>query len=83
MDFSELSHQTEIRDSLDKILSEHCSQERLKKYDADFKHDEDLLSLLSTNGFLGLGLNENMAAVVKISMIWVYYLSGLDTMQHH
>ena len=58
MDFSELSHQTEIRDSLDKILSEHCSQERLKKYDANFKHDEDLLSLLSTNGFLGLGLNE-------------------------
>ena len=58
MDFSELSHQTEIRDSLDKILSEHCSQERLKKYDAGFKHDEDLLSLLSTNGFLGLGLNE-------------------------
>ena len=41
MDFSELSHQTEIRDSLDKILSEHCSQERLKKYDANFKHDED------------------------------------------
>ena len=40
MDFSELSHQTEIRDSLDKILSEHCSQERLKKYDADFKHDK-------------------------------------------
>ena len=36
MDFSELSHQTEIRDSLDKILSEHCSQERLKKYDAVF-----------------------------------------------
>jgi len=58
MDFSELSHQTEIRDSLDKILSEHCSQERLKKYDADFKHDESLLSLLSINGFLGLGLNE-------------------------
>ena len=58
MDFSELSHQTEIRDSLDKILSERCSQERLKKYDADFKHDESLLSLLSINGFLGLGLNE-------------------------
>ena len=47
MDFSELSHQTEIRDSLDKILSEHCSQELLKKYDSDFKHDKSLLSLLS------------------------------------
>ena len=58
MDFSELSHQTEIRDSLDKILNEHCSQERLKDYDSNFKHDENLLSLLSTNGFLGLGLNE-------------------------
>jgi alkylation response protein AidB-like acyl-CoA dehydrogenase len=58
MDFSELSHQTEIRDSLDRILSEHCSQERLKEYDSDFKHDEILLSLLSSNGFLGLGLNE-------------------------
>ena len=58
MDFSELSHQTEIRDSLDKILSEHCSQERLKEYDANYKHDESLLSLLSSNGFLGLGLNE-------------------------
>ena len=58
MDFSELSHQTEIRDSLDKILSEYCSQERLKEYDSGFKHDESLLSLLSSNGFLGLGLNE-------------------------
>ena len=58
MDFSEKSHQTEIRDSLNKILSEHCSQERLKEYDANFKHDESLLSLLSANGFLGLGLNE-------------------------
>ena len=58
MDFSELSHQTEIRDSLDKILSEHCSQERLNQYDENFKHDKDLLSLLSSNGFLGLGLNE-------------------------
>lgn len=58
MDFSELSHQTEIRDSLDKILSEHCSQERLNQYDENFKHDEDLLSLLSSSGFLGLGLNE-------------------------
>ena len=58
MDFSEKSHQTEIRDSLNKILSEHCSQEHLKEYDANFKHDESLLSLLSANGFLGLGLNE-------------------------
>ena len=58
MDFSELSHQTEIRDSLDKILSKHCSQELLKKYDSNFKHDENLLFLLSSNGYLGLGLNE-------------------------
>ena len=58
MDFSEKSHQTEIRDSLNKILSEHCSQEHLKEYDANFKHDKSLLSLLSANGFLGLGLNE-------------------------
>ena len=58
MDFSELSHQSEIRDSLDKILSEHCSQECLKEYDSNFKHDENLLSLLSSNGFLGLGLNK-------------------------
>ena len=58
MDFSEQSHQTEIRDSLNKILSEHCSQELLKEYDANFKHDESLLSILSANGFLGLGLNE-------------------------
>ena len=36
MDFSELSHQSEIRDSLDKILSEHCSQECLKEYDSNF-----------------------------------------------
>ena len=58
MDFSELSHQSEIRDSLDKILSEHCSQECLKEYDSNFKHDQNLLSLLSRNGYLGLGLNE-------------------------
>tara|TARA_B100000579_G_scaffold403834_1_gene388160 strand:- start:1576 stop:2682 length:1107 start_codon:yes stop_codon:yes gene_type:complete len=58
MDFSEQSHQTEIRDSLDKILSEHCSQECLKEYDSCFKHDKDLLSLLSSNGYLGLGLND-------------------------
>jgi alkylation response protein AidB-like acyl-CoA dehydrogenase len=58
MDFSEQSYQTEIRDSLNKILSEHCSQELLKEYDANLKHDKSLLSLLSANGFLGLGLNE-------------------------
>ena len=58
MDFSEQLHQAEIRDSLDKILSEHCSQEYLKEYDSNFKHDKNLLSLLSRNGYLGLGLNE-------------------------
>ncbi|MDB0009677.1 acyl-CoA/acyl-ACP dehydrogenase [Gammaproteobacteria bacterium] len=58
MDFSEQSYQTEVRDSLDKILREHCSQECLKEYDSNFKHDENLLSLLSSNGYLGLGLNE-------------------------
>ena len=58
MDFSELSHQSEIRDSLDKIFNEHCSQERLKKYDSNFKHDKNLLSLLASKGYLGLGLNE-------------------------
>ena len=58
MDFSELSHQTEIRDSLDKILSKHCSQEGLKEYDLNFKHNANLLSLLSNNGYLGLGINE-------------------------
>ena len=58
MDFSELSHQSEIRDSLDKIFNEHCSQERLKEYDSNFKHDKNLLSLLSSKGYLGLGINE-------------------------
>lgn len=58
MNFSEQSHQTEVRASLDKILREHCSQECLKEYDSNFKHDENLLSLLSSNGYLGLGLNE-------------------------
>jgi len=58
MDFSEQSHQTEVRASLDKILREHCSQECLKEYDSNFKHDENLLSVLSSNGYLGLGLNE-------------------------
>ena len=52
MDFSEQLHQAEIRDSLEKILSEHCSQENLKEYDSKFKHDKNLLSLLSRNGYL-------------------------------
>ena len=51
MDFSELSHQTEIRDSLDKILSKHCSQEGLKEYDLNFKHNANLLS--QYDGFMG------------------------------
>ena len=58
MDFSELSHQGEIRDSLDKILLGHCTPENLKKFDAALKHDEDLLSLLASQGYLGLGINE-------------------------
>jgi hypothetical protein len=58
MDFAELSHQSEIRYSLDKILSEECTQEKLKEFDTTFKHDELLLSLLGSNGYLGLGVNE-------------------------
>ena len=58
MDFAELSHQSEIRDSLDKILDEECTQEKLKEFDTTFKHDEPLLSLLASNGYLGLGVNE-------------------------
>jgi len=58
MDFSELSHQSEIRDSLDKILLQQCSPENLKKFDVGFKHDQKLLSLLANNGYLGLGINE-------------------------
>ena len=58
MDFSELSHQGEIRDSLDKILVEHCAPENLKKFDASFKHDDTLLSVLTSQGYLGLGINE-------------------------
>jgi alkylation response protein AidB-like acyl-CoA dehydrogenase len=58
MDFSELTHQSEIRDSLDKILLEQCTPEKLKEFDVDFKHDEQLLSLLARNGYLGLGINE-------------------------
>ena len=83
MDFFELSHQSEIRDSLDKIFNEHCSQERLKEYDSNFKHDKNLLSLLSSKGYLGLGLNEKYAVVEKIFMIWAYYLSDWDIMLHH
>ena len=55
MDFSEQSHQIEIRDSLNKILSEHCSQELLKEYDANFKHDKSLLSILSAEWFFRIG----------------------------
>ena len=58
MDFSELSYQTEVRDSLNKILNEKCSQDKLKKFDDSFKHDDALLSLLAKNGYLGLGINE-------------------------
>ena len=47
MDFSELSYQSEVRDSLDKILAQQCTPDNLKKFDEDFKHDEQLLSLLS------------------------------------
>ena len=35
MDFSELTHQSEIRDSLDKILLEQCTPEKLKEFDVD------------------------------------------------
>ena len=52
MDFAELSHQSEIRDSLDKILDEECTQEKLKEFDVTFKHDEPLLSLLASNVYL-------------------------------
>ena len=58
MDFLELSYQSEVRDSLDKILAQQCTPNNLKKFDEDFKHDEQLLSLLAKNGYLGLGVNE-------------------------
>lgn len=58
MDFSELTHQIEIKDSLNKILIKQCTPEKLKKYDTTLKHDESLLSLLADNGYLGLGVNE-------------------------
>ena len=51
MDFSELSHQQEIRESLNKIFSEKCSTERLKEFDNEFKHDENLYNFLATNGY--------------------------------
>ena len=53
MDFSELSHQREIRESLNKIFSEKCSPEKLKEFDNEFKHDENLYDFLATNGYLG------------------------------
>jgi alkylation response protein AidB-like acyl-CoA dehydrogenase len=58
MDFSELTHQNEIRDSLNKILEKYCSVENLKEFDDGFKHDKTLLSILATNGYLGLGIHE-------------------------
>ena len=33
MDFSELNYQSEIRESLDKILFEQCTPEKLKEFD--------------------------------------------------
>ena len=60
MDFSELSHQREIRESLNKIFSEKCSSEKLKEFDNEFKHDESLYDFLATNGYLGLGINEKL-----------------------
>ena len=60
MDFSELSHQREIRESLNKIFSEKCSPEKLKNFDNEFKHDEKLYEFLATNGYLGLGINEKL-----------------------
>ena len=42
MDFSELSYQSEVRDSLDKILAQECTPDNLKKFDEDFKHNEQL-----------------------------------------
>jgi len=58
MDFSEMNHQGEIRDSLDRILVEHCVPENLKNFDAAFKHDVELLSFLASQGYLGLGIHE-------------------------
>jgi len=58
MDFSELDYQAKVRDSLNKILTDKCSQDELKNFDDGFKHDDALLSLLAENGYLGLGINE-------------------------
>ena len=58
MDFSELDYQSKVRDSLNKILADKCSQDQLKNFDDGFRHDEVLLSLLAKNGYLGLGINE-------------------------
>tara|TARA_B100000287_G_scaffold359077_1_gene351002 strand:+ start:3149 stop:4255 length:1107 start_codon:yes stop_codon:yes gene_type:complete len=65
VNFSELTHQIEIRDSLDKILTKHCSQDTLKKFDLEFKHDKKLLSVLSKNGYLGLGISEEFGGSGK------------------
>ena len=43
MDFSELSYQSEVRESLDKILAQQCTPDNLNNFDEDFKHDEQLL----------------------------------------
>jgi len=40
MDFSELSYQCEVSESLDKILAEQCTPEKIKKFDEKIKHDE-------------------------------------------
>ena len=66
MDFSELSHQREIRESLNKIFSEKCSPEKLKNFDNEFKHDENLYEFLATNGYLGLGINEKLSGDVRV-----------------
>ena len=58
MDFSELGHHNEIKDSLNKILGKECSPEKLKEFDVEFKHNETLISLLAINGYLGLGIHE-------------------------
>ena len=64
MDFSELDYQAKVRDSLNKILTDKCSQDQLKNFDDGFKHDEVLLSLLAKNGYLGLGINEEFGTFI-------------------
>ena len=49
MDFSELDYQAKVRDSLNKILTDKCSQDELNNFDDGFKHDDALLSLLAEN----------------------------------